>query len=87
MTDNKNMLKKHNNRIEPKGNVKKKFYGIMEYTVKVRDAKGKEQSVTKTAVISIDEKMTRLQAKREVEAKVKASGGKLTYFGAIKNSR
>lgn len=87
MTENKNMLKTKNNRAEVKGVAKKSYYGIMEFTKKVRDEKGKEQSITKTAVVSLDEKMTRLQAKHEVERKVKAMGGKLTYFGAIKNSK
>lgn len=87
MTDNKNMLKTKNNRVEVKGVAKKKYYGIMEFTKKVRDEKGKEQSVTATAVVSLDEKMSRLQAKREISRQVKAMGGKLTYFGAVKNSK
>ena len=85
MTENKNMLKTKNNRADTKTVAKKRFYGIVEFTKKVRDAKGKETNVTKTVVIAMEDKMTRLAAKQEVEQKAKSIGGKLTYFGAFRN--
>lgn len=86
MTENKNMLKTKNNRADVKAVPKKKFYGIVEYKATRLDEKGKSVSVTKTTVLSLDEKMTRLQAKREIYAMAKTFGGKVTYFGAKKNS-
>jgi hypothetical protein len=86
MTDNKNMLKTKNNRAEVKSVPKKKFYGVVEYKYTKKDEKGKDVSVTKTAVLKLDEKMTRLHAKKEINAMAKSFGGKVTYFGAVKNS-
>lgn len=85
MTDNKNMLKTNNNRVAGKAVSKKRFYSVVEYSVKVKDAKGKETSVTKSAVVALDEPMTRLQARKELEASAKAMGAKITYFGAFRN--
>jgi hypothetical protein len=80
MTDNKNMMKK-NNRAYQKVVAKKKFYGIVEYKVTTFDAKGKKSTTSKSGVLGLDEKMSRLQAKRELARMAKSMGAKLVYFG------
>lgn len=85
MTDNKNMLKTHNNRVGSKAVTKKNYYAVVEFTVKVKDDQGKDVSVTKSAVVKVENPTTRLLAKQELEAAAKSFKGKITYFGAFKN--
>ena len=86
MRDNTNMLKKHNNRSEMKTVAKKKFYGIVEYSVQVMDTEtGKMKSVNKTGVLKTEHKMTRLEAMKEIKAMAKTMNGKITFVGAIGN--
>lgn len=86
MKDNKNMIKTKNNRAERKSTGKKKFYGIVEYTVQVLDKEtGKTRSEKKTGVIKTEEKLTKLQASNELKSMAKSLNAKLTFVGALGN--
>jgi hypothetical protein len=78
MTENKNIIK-GDKFAEPKAVVKHGFYAVIDFKVKNKDGSTSTKSVIEEAF------GTRLEAKRELEAVAKASGGVITHFGGFKN--